>query len=252
VDYVPRLLDGHLRDLLSALPAVAIDGCKGVGKTATASRLAAARIELDSEPEVQALREDPDRVVRLGYPLLIDEWQFHPPVWDRVRRAVDRDSQPGRFILTGSATPTEMPKHSGAGRVVHVHMRPFSLVERGAPTPAVSLADLLTGARPDLAGSSGWGIEDYAREIVTGGLPGLRAVPPRFQRAAWDGYLAEVLDRDLPELGRPVRRRATLRAWLRSYALATSSTATYTDIRNNATLGSVGQNAVPSEGRRAG
>lgn len=237
MDYTLRILDDYLQDLLAALPAVAVDGPKGVGKTATASRLAASVIELDDEAEVQALRENPDRLHQLPHPLLIDEWQFYPPVWDRVRRTVDSNHQPGLFILTGSATPTDAPKHSGAARIVHVRMRPFSLVERGLAEPQVSLADLMSGDRLPLSASTTISVTDYADEIVSGGLPALRPVSPRFRARAWDGYLTEILDRDFTELGRAVRRPAMLRAWLRSYAGATATTASYTDILDNATVG---------------
>jgi len=235
--YVPRVLDAYLADMLQALPALSLDGGKGVGKTETASRLVTARIDLDQEAEVQALREDPDRLARFGRPLLIDEWQLYPGVWDRVRRAVDQERRAGLFVLTGSATPPVTPKHSGAGRIVHVRMRPFSLAEGGVAEPAVTLRDLLAGADPEVSGATAVGIADYAEAIVTGGLPGLRGVPARFRRAAWDGYLAEILDRDLPELGRAVRRRDTLRAWLRAYAAATSTTSSYTAILDAATPG---------------
>jgi len=235
MEYVDRVLDPYLADVVANLPAVTVEGCKGVGKTESANRLARTRIDLDQEAEIQALREDPDRIDRLGHPLLIDEWQLFPGVWDRVRRSVDRQPRPGSFILTGSATPLERPKHSGAARVVLVRMRPFSLVERGFTDSAVTLADLLTGERNDFHGDTSVRLDDYAREIVTGGLPALRSVPQRLRRTAWDGYLSEILDRKLEESGLDVRRPQTLRAWLRSYARATASTATYTDILDNAT-----------------
>ena len=59
-----------------------------------------------------------------------------------VRRAVDADRTPGRFLLTGSVSRAHPPTHSGAGRIVTVRMRPFSLAERGLAGPAVSLTDL--------------------------------------------------------------------------------------------------------------
>jgi predicted AAA+ superfamily ATPase len=231
--YFPRALDGLLADALTGLSAIAVDGPKGVGKTATASRLAKSIIELDREDERQALAEDPTRIERLARPALIDEWQLYPSVWDQVRRAVDHDPSPGRFILTGSATPVQSPKHSGAGRIVHLRMRPFSLAERLA-TAQISLAELMGGARPPISGTCDLAAPDYAEEVVKGGFPALRAVPPQFRQLAWSGYLDEVLNRELPELGRPVRRRDTLRAWLRSYAGATCTTASYTDILDNA------------------
>jgi predicted AAA+ superfamily ATPase len=230
-------LDAYLRDVLAALPAVALDGPKGVGKTETARRLAASVIELDQDAEVQALRDNPRRLAELAKPLLIDEWQHYPPVWDQVRRSVDSDRSPGRYLLAGSATPAESPKHSGAGRIVHLRMRPFSLAERTMATPTVSLAELLRGERPELSGASSATAQDYAQEIVRGGLPGLRDVPARFRTLTWSGYLAEILDRDLPESGHAVRRRDTLRAWLRAYAEATATTAAYTRILDQASPG---------------
>jgi predicted AAA+ superfamily ATPase len=109
-------------------------------------------------------------------------------------------------------------------------MRPFALTERGLGQPTVSVNALLTGQRPDIDATGTLTIEDYADEIVRGGFPTLREVPDRFRRAAWNSYLAELFERDLPELGRPVRRGQMLQAWLRAYASATSTTASYTTI----------------------
>jgi predicted AAA+ superfamily ATPase len=104
--------------------------------------------------------------------VLLDEWQRAPAVWDLVRRSVDRDPSAGRFLLTGSASPTSAPTHSGAGRIVTVRMRPMSLSERALTEPSVSLASLLTGIRPDVEGSSPLDLPDYAEQIVASGLPG--------------------------------------------------------------------------------
>ena len=62
-------------------------------------------------------------------------------------------------------------------------------------------------------------------------------MPDRARRAQLDGYLARVVERDFPEQGHPVRRAATLRAWLAAYAAATSTTAGYSTIVNAATPG---------------
>src|SRR3546814_4452381 len=119
----------------------------------------------------------------------MDEWQRYPPSWDVVRRAVDDDNSPGRFMLTRSATPTGKPTHSGAGRIVPLRMRPLTLVERGIETPTVSLAALLTDNKDPLAGTTAVTAEDYATEILAGGFPGMRHSSGRAQRAAIDGYL---------------------------------------------------------------
>lgn len=116
--------------------------------------------------EVTLLTADRARIERLPVPVLIDEWQRHAPVWDLVRRSVDRDRSPGRFVLTGSASPKVSPTHSGAGRIVRLRVRPMSLAERALISPAVSLAERLSGERPDVRGDSPLGLEDYVDEIL--------------------------------------------------------------------------------------
>lgn len=55
-----------------------------------------------------------------------------PGLWNHVRRAVDARGAPGRFVLTGAATPADADeRHSGAGRFVRPRMRPMSLAETG-------------------------------------------------------------------------------------------------------------------------
>lgn len=235
--YAPRVVDGQLDRLLSGLPAVVLEGPRAVGKTATASRRAATVLALDDAAERALLEADRDRLDRLPKPLLIDEWQLHPASWDLVRRAVDAGAAPGSYLLTGSATPTTAPTHSGAGRIVRVRLRPMSLAERGLVSPTVSLADLLSGTRPGVGGECPVRLAHYAEEIVSGGFPGLRALPGHVRTAALDGYLDAVVERDFAELGQVVRRPGTLRAWLRSYAAATSSTASYNAILDASTPG---------------
>ena len=75
--------------------------------------------------------------------MLLDEWPLVAGLWDRVRRASDRLGRPGRFILSASAQPSDyIIRHSGAGRMGRVVMRPMSLWESGASTGTVSLRDL--------------------------------------------------------------------------------------------------------------
>lgn len=237
VAYQSRVVDDELDELLEGLPAIALEGPKGVGKTATALRRASTVFAMDDGAQRELLRADPGRLDRSPAPILVDEWQREPTVWDLVRRSVDRDPGPARFLLTGSATPTNAPTHSGAGRIVPLRMRPMSLAERGLAEPSVSLAALLTGTVPDIAGSSPLGLVDYADEIVRSGFPAIRLLPDRARRAQLDGYLARIVEHDFPEQGLVVRRLATLRAWLAAYASATATTSSYNAILDAATPG---------------
>jgi predicted AAA+ superfamily ATPase len=230
-------VDGELDELLGSLAAISLEGPKGVGKTSTAQRRATTVTRLDRPEVAEVVRAQPQRLVEAPPPVLIDEWQRYPASWDLVRRAVDDDSTAGRFILTGSATPAERSTHSGAGRIVPLRMRPLTLSERGVGVPTVSLADLLTGTRPPLDGATEVRLVDYTAEILAGGFPGMRHSAGRAQRAALDGYLERIIDTDLPEFGASIRRPETLRRWLRAYAAATATTASYDRIRDAATGG---------------
>ena len=170
-------------------------------------------------------------------PVLIDEWQRVPAVWDAVRRSVDQGVAPGSYLLAGSAAPERAPTHTGAGRIVVLRMRPMTLSERGVGSPTVSLSELLQGTIPPVAGATRLSIVEYASEIVQTGFPALRNLPPRALRMQLDGYLQRIIDTDFPEQGYPVRRPELLRRWIDAYAAATATTASYETIRDAATPG---------------
>ena len=235
--YLRRTVDEELDELAWHLPAIALEGAKGVGKTATALERAATARRLDDPAELAIARADPRRLVNGKPPVLVDEWQRLPETWDLVRRAVDDGAGPGSFLLTGSAVPVPGPVHSGAGRIVSLRMRPMTLTERGVEQPTVSLRSLLAGDREPLAGRTAVGLDDYVREIVTSGFPGIRQLRGRALRAQLDGYLERVCTRDFEEAGNRRVDREGLRRWLTAYAAASSTTASYETIRDAATGG---------------
>lgn len=238
VAYVRRILDDELDALFGELPAIAIDGPKGVGKTTTGEQRADSVLRLDARANREAVAADPEQLLRRPRPLLIDEWQKVPEVWDVVRRAVDEDRSGRQFLLTGSATPAPgAAAHSGAGRIGRLRMRPMTLSERGIGEPTISLAGLLAGGRGALDGSTDVRLADYAEDLVASGFPGLRGLSPRGSRFQLDSYLRNAVDRDVPEQGLAVRKPEAMMAWLRAYAAATATTASYSQILDAATPG---------------
>lgn len=235
-EYRRRVIDDELDEVFPSLPAISLDGPKAVGKTATAGRRAAVFVALDVPGSAEEFSANPRFLHDAAKPLLLDEWQRLPAVWDQVRRAVDQNGVGGQFLLTGSAAPVDAPAHSGAGRITSLRMRPLSLAERVQATPTVSMAALLRGGA-DIAGETEWSLHEYVTEIVASGFPGIRGLKGRARRLALDGYLTRIVDRDMVEQGYRVRAPAALRAWLRAYAEATASTASYTTILDAATIG---------------
>lgn len=233
--YRLRVLDAELDELMASLPAIALEGAKAVGKTATASQRATTVHRLDDLNQRAVAEADVARLVDSPPPVLIDEWQYLPAVWDRVRRAVDGGAAPGQFLLAGSASPAGAGTHSGGGRIVSLRLRPLSLRERFDVTPTVSLAELLKGGRPDVEGHTSLRLEDYVDEILRSGFPGLRDLTGRPLRAQLDSYLDRIVDRDFPELGHPVRNPRTLRRWMTAYAAATSTSTSLEKIRDAST-----------------
>lgn len=236
--YRRRIVDDMLDDLFVDLAAIALEGAKGVGKTATAGQRATTRLTLTNPNERAALTGNLDLVTQLPPPVLIDEWQIEPAVWDRVRRAVDDDPTGGRFLLAGSAHIAPGVRiHSGAGRIISLPMRPMTISERGIEEPAVSLGALLSKPQAKISGSTRVTLPVYVDEILRSGFPGIRDLPERARNLQLDSYLARIVEREMPQSGAIVRRPAALRAWLAAYAAATATDAAYTTILNAATAG---------------
>lgn len=233
-----RVVDDVLDDVFPHLAAIALEGAKGVGKTATASQRAATIFALDDPRQREVLMANPDHVTQSPAPVLIDEWQLEPSIWDRVRRAVDADPTGGQFLLAGSAgTAPGVRIHSGAGRIVGYWMRPLAMSERGLVEPTVSLGELLSGARPDISGRSPIDLPGYTDEILRSGFPGIRSLPERARQMQLDSYVTRIVERELTDNGVTVRRPATLKAWLSAYGAATATNASYAAILDAATAG---------------
>ena len=231
--YRTRILDEEL-DALADLPAIVLQGAKGVGKTETSLRRARTVFRLDQPGQAEIAAADPARLTAGERPILIDEWQRFEPIWDVVRAAVDADRTGGQFLLTGSASSRNARLHTGAARMVALRMRPMTLAERGVGSPTVSLRELLAGYDPPVAGRTDIALADYAAEIVASGFPGLRGLRGRALRAALDGYLNLIAEREFPLLGQPVRDPARLMRWMAATAAATGTTATVETLRSAA------------------
>jgi predicted AAA+ superfamily ATPase len=204
---------------MSALGAVLIEGPKACGKTATASRSAATVFDMDQDETARASVDlNPEFLFDQPTPILFDEWQSIPELWNRVRRAVDNSGRKrGQYILTGSATPTDdSRRHSGAGRIGFLKMRPMSLSESGHSNGEVSLSALVAG-EPQPGRDNGMSVPQIMERIIVGGWPDLLDADEADARIWLAGYLRQVIEVDVPSfVGR--RDPRTLRRVISSLA----------------------------------
>lgn len=237
--YRPRIADRLLGDGLAALGAVVIEGPKACGKTETARRVAASEVLLDLDAQaLEAASVDPRLILDGATPRLIDEWQRQPRVWDAVRREVDRRGAAGQFILTGSATPSEeASRHSGAGRVAVVEMRPMTLYEQEISPGQISLSDLLDGREPP-SGRAALQLADYAERIVIGGWPALLDCTVGDAAQFIAGYLAMIIEHDVDLISGARRDPRRVRRFLEAYAGLTAHPATLSTVISRATADS--------------
>jgi uncharacterized protein len=218
------MLDGLLAELLAELPAVMLTGPRAGGKTTTAARHAASVVRLDRVLEAEAFRADPDVALReYEEPILLDEWQEEPGVLGAVKRAVDADPRPGRFLLTGSVrAELDAATWPGTGRVVRVPMYGMTVREQLGRVERPTLLDLLAAGDvpgvprdpPDLRG--------YVELALRGGFPDPALRMTERARTRWlDGYVEQLLTTDARGVDQG-RDPARLGRYLEAYALNTA------------------------------
>lgn len=225
-EYVPRLVDPLVEEILADFSAVLVVGPRATGKTTTAARHARTMIHLDQPGRAESVRADPDAALRgLDEPILIDEWQLAPEVLGAVKRAVDRDSRPGRFLITGSVrailTSESWPL---TGRAIRVPM--WGIVEReliGARDRATFLDALAVG---DVSGlvvpHDPPDLRDYVDLATRSGFPDAIRRPSPASRRRWlNSYIGELLTRDAEDL-EPGRDPDRLRRYLMTWAVNTA------------------------------
>jgi len=174
-NYISRISDVYLQNLLESSGAVLIEGAKWCGKTQSSLQAANSAVFMqdpDVGPGYLAMADTKPSLLLDGeVPLLLDEWQMAPVLWDAVRFAVDKRGKMGQFILTGSSTPNEnLISHSGTGRIARMLMRPMSLFESNESNGAVSLRELFNG-NTEVNARSTLTIEQIAHSISRGGWP---------------------------------------------------------------------------------
>jgi predicted AAA+ superfamily ATPase len=206
---LPRVVTSSLSERLSVMPAVVVTGARQTGKSTLAKDLTPSERQyytLDDLDVLDLARRDPEVLAGGKFPVTLDEVQRAPDLLFSVKRAIDRNRQPGQFLLTGSANLLLMSKvsESLAGRASYLTLWPMTRREQ--------LGLGKSGIWEELAGSSG---EDWLDIVLKHDTPGdWRSIALRGgfptpatelktadERAIWfDGYIRTYLERDLQYL----------------------------------------------------
>ncbi len=216
----------QLSELLEGMGATLIEGPRGCGKTSTGLQHAHSALRLDSDPQLITLAGlNPRELLRGPTPRLIDEWQLAPELWNVIRHEIDDRRERGQFILSGSATPAEdLSRHSGAGRIGRVRMRPMSLDESEQSSRSVSLA--LLAETETVVGVGALSYPDLAEQAVRGGWPGLLGASTRQAVIFNRSYVDDLCHTDIPMATGVRHDSVRLRRLLASVARNVSQEAT--------------------------
>ncbi len=228
--YKPRIVDSKVESYLETFGGVCIEGPKWCGKTWTSSFHSKSEIYIaDPKGNFQNKRLaelDPTLVLDGESPRLIDEWQEVPSLWDAVRFEVDKTTEKGKFLLTGSSTPKmKGVVHSGAGRIAKIRMRPMSLYEAGKSSAIVSLEKLCNGECENKY-TGDVNLKDLIDYIIRGGWPNNQDITLERAQDLPVQYIEAILSSDINRIDGIERNSRKMRLLMRSLARNESTTAT--------------------------
>ena len=223
IKYFPRIIDNLLKKKLRTSGAVLLKGTKWCGKSTSASQIAKSIIYMQDpstrEQNIALAKASPKKFLDRETPLLIDEWQIIPFIWDAIRFEIDQRNSFNQFILTGSSSPLETTKiiHSGLGRISTLVMRPMSLYESIDSSGEYSIKDLFDGVYPNGAISK-HDILDYAYLACRGGFPSVLELNKEDSLEISKNYFDSLVNQDFILNVKQERDIQKFRLTLKSYA----------------------------------
>jgi predicted AAA+ superfamily ATPase len=235
-----RFIDVRVREALTDTPVVLINGARQTGKTTLALAVAAQRgaqyLTMDDAATLALAAGDPGGFIRnLAGPVVLDEIQKAPELFPAIKLAVDKDREPGRFLLTGSANVMTLPRlsESLAGRLEIIPLYPFSAGELAGHEEGFvnRLKQGTIGNLTRLSASA-----DLPARLVRGGYPEASRRISDDRRSAWfAAYISTILQRDVRDLAR-VNGLHTLPNLLKLLAARVSGLLNLADVARDAGL----------------
>lgn len=234
LNYRKRVIESQIKKKMAYSGGIIIEGAKWVGKSTTAGMFSSTVIKLQDpliKKKYQILATiSKDEVLKGEKPILFDEWQEVPEIWDFIRLDIDDNNHKGAYLLTGSTKKqTIQTSHTGTGRINSIYMRPMSLYESGESNGLVSLQELFS--KPQVIPvMSDITIDDIAHCICRGGWPGSLDLSKNMQLEVPKDLLESIIGRDIDEVDGIIKDKEKLRKIIKSYARNISTLAAHSTI----------------------
>lgn len=228
----PRFAAGQVSIALDDTPVVLLNGPRQCGKTTLVRDLIAGDrpyVTLDDETALAGVRHDPAAFMRGLERATIDEVQRAPDLLRAIKRSVDLDRRPGRFLLTGSADLLTLPivSDSLAGRMAVITLLPLARAEVRGRRPAFlrkAFAQSLVTPPEEVIGN------DLVRAVLGGGYPEMMRRHQPARRRAWArDYVRAIVQRDVRDIAE-VERLEQMPRLLRVLAHHAGQLANFTQI----------------------
>ena len=202
-----RNITDNLLAALADSPVVLLNGARQTGKSTLVKTLAvkehpARYLTLDDTSVLSAIRHDPAGFLAgLDGPVVLDEIQRAPELFVAIKAEVDRNREPGRYLLTGSANVLMLPKlsESLAGRMEILSLWPLSQGELAGTREG--FVDAVFSDTLKLSGPSTNDRNATLDKIIQGGYPETISRKTESRRRAWfNSYITTILQRDVRDL----------------------------------------------------
>ncbi|MBI3211450.1 MAG: ATP-binding protein [Simkania negevensis] len=201
-----RHITQELVAYLKIMPVVLVTGARQTGKTTLLEFIAGewgfAFVSLDDELSLTNAKRDPSGwLASLSKPLIIDEVQRVPEIFLSIKRDVDQNRHPGRYLLSGSANPLLLPRlgDSLTGRMGIVNMLPFSQGELKGKRE--TFIEHIFGSELSFENFEPLILDELHTIFLRGGFPSVQSLKEKRDVNRWiSSYLQTMMERDVRDI----------------------------------------------------
>ena len=228
----PRWIGSRIAEAMQDTPVVLLAGPRQAGKTTLVRQISgngARYLTLDDELTLMSAREDPVGMIRSLDRAVIDEIQRAPSLLLAIKKSVDEDRRPGRFLLTGSANLMALPTvaDSLAGRLETLLLLPLSQSE--IEGQSVNWLDSVFAGQIPQQGTQALG-GDLIDRVLSGGYPEAISRSTERRRIAWARqYIDALIQRDVRDVS-GIEKLDQLPRFLRALAQTAGQMCNYSQL----------------------